>query len=377
MTEPPDDATNSDAPSEPTEGDAAGAAEPGPGARRRMGKKSAWTLGGIVAVAGLAVVLSAAAKLSLSDGSTSVSEAAATSPASPSVTDSVKQVPGAAPTPTGKHPSGRAGVAPSVVPGQTLVPETPAMTLAPGTTGTSLTPVKPAAPNRPAVAGKPARVMAPKPVGAWPLNDDDPANTARDTAGPDPATGHNTAWCTTGGGNCATFNGTSSAFTTPGPILATGRGKSFTVSAMVYMTALSPDNGFETIVSQDGTYDSGFYLQYSGADQRWAFARVASDTDQGPAGYRALSTSAPALYTWTHLVGVYDASDDQLRLYVNDVRESTVTDSAPFAATGPLAIGRGQFNGKPTDWFNGAADQIKVYNRALTSAQVAKIPLTG
>jgi Concanavalin A-like lectin/glucanases superfamily len=377
MTEPPDDATKSDALSEPAEGGAAGVAERGPGARRRMGRKSAWTLGGIIAVAGLAVVLSAAAKLSLSDGSTSASEAAATSPASPSVTDSAKQVPGVAPTPTptGKHSPGRAGVAPSVVPGQTLVPETPAMTLAPGTPGTAVTPVKPAAPNQPAVPGKPARVVAPKPVGAWPLNDDDPASTARDTAGPDPATGHNTAWCTTGDGNCATFNGTSSAFTTPGPVLATGRGKSFTVSAMVYMTALSPDNGSETIVSQDGTYDSGFYLQYSGADHRWAFARVVSDTDQGPAGIRALSTSGPTLYTWTHLVGVYDASDDQLRLYVNDVLEGTVTDSAPFAATGPLAIGRAQFDGQPTDWYNGAADQIKVYNRALTSAQVAKIPL--
>jgi hypothetical protein len=136
------------------------------------------------------------------------------------------------------------------------------------------------------------------------------------------------------------------------------------------MTAVT---GFETIVSQDGTYDSGFYLQYSGIDKKWAFARVAGDTDASPAGIRALSKSTPHLSTWTHLVGVFDASDDQLRLYVNGVLEGTATDSSPFAATGDLAIGRAQFNGAATDWFDGAANQIMVYNQALTTAQVDKI----
>jgi hypothetical protein len=70
---------------------------------------------------------------------------------------------------------------------------------------------------------------------------------------------------------------------------------------------------------------------------------------------------------------VFDASDDQLRLYVNGVLEGTATDSSPFAATGDLVIGRGQFNGVATDWFNGAANQIKVYDQALTTAQVGNI----
>ena len=97
------------------------------------------------------------------------------------------------------------------------------------------------------------------------------------------------------------------------------------------------------------------------------------DTDASPAGIRALSTSAPKLYTWTHLVGVFDASDDRLRLYVNGVLEGTATDSSPFDATGDLVIGRAQFNGVATDWFNGAANQIKVYDQALTAAQVGNI----
>jgi hypothetical protein len=201
--------------------------------------------------------------------------------------------------------------------------------------------------TKPATAPKPAPISGPEPVASWCTSDAD--------------------------SYCAAFNGTNSQFTTSGPVLNTAPGSSFTVSAWVFMSAFTPNDAFETIVSQDGVYDSGFYLQYSGADHRWAFARVTEDTDNGPPGIRALSTSAPSLSTWTHLVGVFDASDNQLRLYVNGVLEGTATDTSPFAATGHLAIGRAQFDGQPTDWFDGAAKQIKVYNVALTTAQVGQL----
>jgi hypothetical protein len=188
-----------------------------------------------------------------------------------------------------------------------------------------------------------------------------------------PATASNINWCIPQYGSCAAFNGTDSDIVTSGPVLDTAPGSSFTVSAVVDMTAIPANGASATIVSQDSTYDSGFYLQYSGANRLWAFSRVAADTDTGSAGIRALSTSGPALNTWTHLVGVFDASDNQLRLYVNGVLQGTATDSSPFAATGDLAIGRAQFDGKPTDWFQGAAGEIKVYDVALTTTQVGKI----
>jgi hypothetical protein len=136
------------------------------------------------------------------------------------------------------------------------------------------------------------------------------------------------------------------------------------------MTGVSPGE-YETIVSQDGGNASGFYLQYAGPSNRWAFARVTTNTNNNPPGVRALSTTVPATFTWVHLVGVFDAAENQLRLYVNGQLQGTANDSTPFAAGGKLAIGRGQFGGKHVDWFNGAADQIEVWNVALTSAQVA------
>jgi Concanavalin A-like lectin/glucanases superfamily len=361
------------------------AADPGPSGPRRVQKKSALVLGGTVV---LVIAVAAVVAVSLSGGGTTrIATAASSSQASPGVPNSGNLVPiGASASASKKaaaskkkavstHPSSPAAVSPTAA----AVSPTAVAGTAPA--GSSPVPEssgvagKPLAPSESSASSAPAVVSVPEPVSWWPLNDDDPAETAQDSMGVNEATGTNIVWCGAAGGsgNCSTFNGTSSAFTTAHPVLDTAPGNSFTVSANVYMTALAPNSGFETIVSQDGTYDSGFYLQYSGADKRWAFSMVTADTDAGPPGIRALSTSAPELATWTNLVGVYDASDDQLRLYVNGVLEGTATDSSPFAATGDLAIGRGQFDGEPTDWFNGAANQIEVWNQALTTAQVDKI----
>jgi hypothetical protein len=400
-TTPSGDATSSDAtvkqqsqwPPPAAEGTAS-ATGPDPDTRRLMGKP-AWILGGVIAVAIVSVALSATARLTLTGGTTPVSMSAVTSsvlpqpsagpdgeksaPLMPLVSQSAKAE---------RAPSGSAR--PTVTrPGKPVHP----LRVSSGTTGNPLpaSSGKAASPP-PASAAAPAPVQVtpeshpatttpaitpePKSVSWWALNDDDSESIAQDADGANPALGANIVWCGAGGGsgNCSTFNGTSSAFTTSGPVLNTGPGSSFTVSANVFMTGYNTaDDSFETIASQDGAVNSGFYLQYSGADKRWAFARVVSDTD-GAAGIRALSTSVASLNTWTHLAGVFDASDDQLRLYVNGALEGTATDTTPFAATGPLVIGRGQFDGEPTDWFNGAANQIQVWNVALTSAQVVNIP---
>ena len=298
-------------------------AGPAPAGRRRfrMGKKSAWTLGGAAAIA---VAVAALVGVSLS-GATARTASSSVSPRA-SAPRTGQPAPSASPSASPpKAAAPRTASAPALVPVQG--PSAPA--------------------TKPATVPKPAPISGPEPVASW---------------------------CTSGADSyCAAFNGTNSQFTTSGPVLNTAPGSSFTVSAWVFMAAFTPNNAFETIVSQDGVYDSGFYLQYSGADHRWAFARVTEDTDNGPPGIRALSASAPSLSTWTHLVGVFDAADNQLRLYVNGVLEGTATDTSPFAATGHLAIGRAQFDGQPTDWFDGAAKQIKVYNVALTTAQVGQL----
>ncbi|MFG2525231.1 LamG domain-containing protein [Streptomyces sp. NPDC048527] len=167
----------------------------------------------------------------------------------------------------------------------------------------------------------------------------------------------------------AVFNGTSSSITTSDPVLNTAAGGSFTVAAWVYLTNTKH---YATAVSQDGTTNSGFYLQYSSADKRWAFARVVHDTAGSP-GIRALSSGAPVTNRWTHLAGVYNAMNGQLSLYVDGTLQRTAKDTTPFFAGGHLAIGRALFSSKQTDWFPGRIKDVEAFDQALTSAQVAAL----
>ncbi|MFD4511293.1 LamG domain-containing protein [Streptomyces sp. NPDC058457] len=145
---------------------------------------------------------------------------------------------------------------------------------------------------------------------------------------------------------------------TRGQVLRTGRGRGFTVSAWVCLTGRPAS--FATAVGQDAGDTSGFYLQYSPAENRWAFARP---------GLRALSYSVPEPGTWTHLVGVYEGLRNQLLLYVGGIQEAGINDTNPIAAPGPLTIGRATGPAGPTDWFPGSIKQVQVFQRALTAAQ--------
>lgn len=228
-----------------------------------------------------------------------------------------------------------------------------------------------AAPNvasAPAVAPSTVRPSAPAPAGDWLLNQT-VGNVAVDSTGAHNGTAQDGWWA---GGACL-FNGANSQIYINGPVLSTGSGESFTVSAWVDMTALPASGQYdETAVSQDAGENSGFYLQYTEPAGRWAFSRLSTDSGT-PTAYRALSASAPSLGTWTHLVGVYDAANHTQYLYVNGVAQGTATDSTPFAANGDLAIGRAKYAGQDTDWLKGAIKKVEVFNAALSAAQVSAL----
>jgi hypothetical protein len=197
--------------------------------------------------------------------------------------------------------------------------------------------------------------------------------TPRRTAAPPSATASPAAagptplvsWQQTG-----TFNGTGTAISLPDVALNTGAGASFTVSAWVYLTSTA---AFATAVSQEGTTNSTFYLQYSQTDNAWAFSRVADDA-AGAAGIRALSSAPPATNQWVHLAGVYNAPNGLMTLYVNGAPQGTATDATPYAGQGGILIGRAQYNGNPSDWFPGMIKNVEVFQQALSAVQVQALP---
>ena len=195
-------------------------------------------------------------------------------------------------------------------------------------------------------------------MGAWAL-DEGSGTTAHDSAGThDVTTTGAPAWVPGVTGTALQLDGSGQYAQTSGPVLDTTG--NFSVGAWV---RLDRTGSWATAVSQDGDPSSAFYLQYSAADNRLAFSTSAG---------RALSDVAPEPGRWYQLVGVHDADAGSYVLYVDGVAQAkTWSQPAGDAAPGPLAIGRAVSGGNHSDFWPGSIDDVQVWNRVLTAADVA------
>ncbi|MEV4642232.1 LamG-like jellyroll fold domain-containing protein [Actinoplanes sp. NPDC049548] len=161
------------------------------------------------------------------------------------------------------------------------------------------------------------------------------------------------------------LNGSSQYVDTGAPILNTA--SDYTASAWVKLD--KADGAFQTVVSQDGETVSDFFLQYSGADQRFAMSF---------AGVRALGPVKPEVGRWYHLTGVRDSVKGELRLYVDGELAGRTNACLPQAApTGHTVIGRGKYNGNPVDFLDGTVDQVHLYDRALSDTEIKELYASG
>ena len=105
-----------------------------------------------------------------------------------------------------------------------------------------------------------------------------------------------------------------------------------------------------------------------------SYGIYASDDASRPAVYiniggSELSVSGTAsisLNTWTHLAGTYDGA--MLRLFVNGSQVGTrATTGSIGVSTNPLRIGGNAIWG---EYFSGRIDEVRIYNRALTQAEI-------
>ena len=133
---------------------------------------------------------------------------------------------------------------------------------------------------------------------------------------------------------------------------------------MAALVQLDNLNGFHTAVSQDGDQTSEFFLQYSDADNRFAFSTVS---------VRALAQEAPEVGRWYYLVGVRDAFNSVLKLYVDGRIVGTANYCPGDPANGNTVIGRGKFNAGPVDFWAGKIARVHVYDRALSPQEVRQL----
>jgi hypothetical protein len=102
--------------------------------------------------------------------------------------------------------------------------------------------------------------------------------------------------------------------------------------------------------------------------------RIGFAPGNGNIGAVADSTTFVTAGVFYHVVGTYDGS--AIRLYVNGQLESTTPYNLPLNYdTRPLFLGTSgeNFDGK----FNGVLDEVSIYNRAITAAEVSALSAAG
>ncbi|WP_432841102.1 LamG-like jellyroll fold domain-containing protein [Dactylosporangium sp. CA-092794] len=177
---------------------------------------------------------------------------------------------------------------------------------------------------------------------------------------------------TTLGNGYASFN-TSTPIETEYPVLNTTQ--SYSVSAWVKLNSFS---GESTFVGQGGDNIGAFFVLYHSGNGKWTFIAPNTDSQNPSAWNNATAGTAVATNQWVHLVAVFDASTKRMSLYANNVRGTDATNPTPFNSTGGTFIGgtHGRLGG-PSWKLNGAVDNVQVFQRALTDADVAALWNSG
>jgi hypothetical protein len=149
-----------------------------------------------------------------------------------------------------------------------------------------------------------------------------------------------------------------------------------TVSVWVYPTSL-PD-GFRAVVqSQIGTlvHPDQFYLGFGPRNGSIWYKWHLAANDFGSNANGDIYEGVPETNRWIHMVGTYDGTI--MRLYVDGTEVGT------FAVQGdiriddnPIVIGSEENSSEPqvvTRGFRGHVDELRIYNRALSSAEVTEL----
>ena len=132
-----------------------------------------------------------------------------------------------------------------------------------------------------------------------------------------------------------------------------------------------------------GIHPDLFYLGYGPSgdalDYKWHVGLAEGE----PSIYARTDTRTPTVGQWVHLAGVYDGTTGEMSLYVDGELIASRSETGKFRLDGesrerPLIIGA-ELNGESTDDvsnpFNGYVDEVRIYDRALTGAQIAGLAL--
>jgi len=90
-----------------------------------------------------------------------------------------------------------------------------------------------------------------------------------------------------------------------------------------------------------------------------------------------ISASGFVVDTWFHIVGTWDNSTGDAKLYVDGSLASTGSGTTvTFDGSAPLNVGRRSFSGEE-DYSDYQVDDIRIYNKVLSDSEVSNLHSTG
>jgi hypothetical protein len=116
--------------------------------------------------------------------------------------------------------------------------------------------------------------------------------------------------------------------------------------------------------SDKGTFLNGYFLRLNSRGQTNFI--IPDPTGSGD----VVSSKTIPLETWSSIAGVYDGST--MRIYINGAPDRTnPAPKSPRSSSAPLVIGRA--GGGGGHYFAGSIDDVRVYSRALSAAEIARL----
>jgi hypothetical protein len=148
--------------------------------------------------------------------------------------------------------------------------------------------------------------------------------------------------------------------------------QSFTVSVWARPTSATVEQTF--VSQQSAGVHGGFSLGLSpGATPVWRFRmHTSSGATAGVTSAAAPATSPTTAFH--HLVGVFDAQRQEIRLYIDGALKTTTAMIAgwqPWDAAGPLLLGRDHNGAAGSEFTGGSLDEVRIYQGVV--ADVTRI----
>lgn len=206
------------------------------------------------------------------------------------------------------------------------------------------------------------------PIAYWKLDEPAGATTFVDSAGTNNGSCASGACPTTGASgkvnSAATFDGINDVISVPDSPTWTFSGD-FTLALWVKASSWSGNWWTRAFLGQDegGGPLNKWIFSYDGTH---TILLVYSSASGGP--YLIGNAWAPATDTWYHLA--VTRKGNLYTFYRNGIPDGTQTDSTPIPnIAAPLTIGWAEGAGS----FNGTLDDVRIYNRALTAAEISAL----